>query len=172
MFGGSVAKGIVAIKRGSAIVQGVHQQHAHAEPLAQLQAAIHGMAEQQPSITAALAVTRDGQPADTHGGRRVAWQALAVRRLQVEQVQLRRRQAAVTKNTRDIGVINQDMRGRDAVALVLPGLFAQIGVQRWLAAGEAVAVVLSGIQQREMQRHVNGSAWLRPSSPSSIWRWV
>jgi hypothetical protein len=72
-----------------------------------------------------------------------------------EQIHLRSGQAAVTEDARSIGGVDQDVRSRDAIALVLRCLVAQVALQGRFATFEVVTMVAAGVQQREMQCHVN-----------------
>ena len=53
------------------------------------------------------------------------------------------------------GVIQQDMRGADTVAVMLRSLLAQVGVQRGFATREPVAVVPLGLELLDNQ-HESG----------------
>ena len=66
---------------------------------------------------------------------------LAIGRSQFVQMQLRGGEAAISEDACRLVVIRQHMRSGNPVALMLTGLFAQIGIQHRDATDKAGAVV-------------------------------
>lgn len=115
-------KAETTVKRGDSSVLGIDQQQADTKPCAQFKAAIHGVAQQQSAKSSALTLPGDSKPTDAHRRNGIARQPFAVGRLQIVQLKLRGRQAAIAENTCRVGVVNQNVGGGDAIALMLAGL--------------------------------------------------
>lgn len=135
-------------------MEGVDQQDANAELGSKDEAAIDGMSEQKLTVPTPRLRLRHRESGHSDRGDRVARQPLSIGLSQVGESELGRRERIEPEDLARVPFLDEDVRRRDAVAVMLRGLLTQIAVERGLATLERRAVVPLRIEQYNVQRHV------------------